>query len=263
MTSSSNLTWIERHPLAGAALWAIVPSALALLAAPHLADSELRKIAYAGAGTLIFGGLLGGVLKLILDEVALTKRRRDDAATFVANVLRDLKSVYDRAATSQLLIAAHKSAKTYGDELRGLIEATVQLRNVKRALGGRADGVAEETRDAVVKEVDRMADYLKDLTNEFRLNYKQLSDRQRSYEAKAEAMVKEFVGAASGSAPPELPMFVWDSIAQLPHLKDFIENGPAYERRFEKPLDEASRLLRLELARVLRRTNFRRVLADA
>ena len=180
MAESSNLTWIEKHPLLGAVLWAAVPSVLALLVAPQVQHEELRKVLYAGAGTLLFGGLLGGVLKLILDEVAVTKRRRDDAAAFVTNVLSDLKSVYDRAATSQLLIAAHKSAKTYGDELRGLIEATVQLRNVQRALHGRADGVAEGTREAVAAEVKRMREYLAELTSEFRLNYKQLSDRQRS-----------------------------------------------------------------------------------
>jgi hypothetical protein len=262
VTSSPSLTWIERHPLVGAVLWAAVPSSVALFAAPYVPQEELRKVLYAGAGTLLFGGLLGGVLKLMLDEVAVTKRRREDAATFVTNVLSDLKSVYDRAATSQLLIAAHRSAKTYGDELRGLIEASVQLRNVKRALDGRADGVAESTRKDVVAEVERMSRYLADLTDEFRQNYKELSDSQRSYEAKAEALVKEFASAVPGSAPPALPSFVWDRIAGLPHLKDFIANGENFKRGFDDPLIAASRLLRAELARVLRRTGARHSLSN-
>lgn len=262
MSNSSELTWIEKHPMTSAALCAAVPSAVVFLIAPFIPHEELRKVLYAGAGTLLFGGLLGGVLKLILDEVGSTKRRRDVAATFITNVLSDLKGVYDQAASAQLLIGAHRSAKTYGDELRGLIEATVHLRNVKRALTGRADGIAERTGSAVAAEVEKMDQYLGDLTNEFRLNYKKLSDNQRSYEAKAEAMVKKFADEPVGSAPPVLPTFVWDSIAELPHLKDFIANGDRYENKFERPLDRASGLLRTELARVLRRNSWRYTTAD-
>jgi hypothetical protein len=217
----------------------------------------LRKVVYAGAATLFFGGLLGGVLKLILDEVAETKRRREDAATFVTNVLSDLKSVYDEAATAQLLIAAQRSAKTYGDELRGLFKTSVRLRNIQRALAGRADGVDERCRTAVSEEVARMRTYLDDLTLEFRREYKHLSDQQRFYEARAEAIVKEFALANERASPPALPSFVWDSISELPNLKDFIENGSKYSNGFESPIDNASRLLRSELASVLRRSRMR------
>lgn len=254
MRESADLSWIERHPLAAAVLWASIPSTLALVFAPNFEDPELRKVFYAGGATLLFGGFLGGALKLILDEVAVAKRRRDDAAAFVTNVLADLKKVYDRTATSQLLISAHKSAKTYGDELRGLIEATVQLRNVKRALTGRADGVNKLRSLSVAAEVDKMSRYLEELTIEFRDNYKDLSDRQRSYEAKSEAMVKEFASSSSESTPPVLPTFVWQSITQLPRLQDFIVNGNSYRIGFEEPLDKASGLLRQELAQILRRS---------
>jgi hypothetical protein len=243
--------------MTSAALCAAVPSLVVFLLAPSIPNEELRKVLYAGAGTLLFGGLLGGVLKLILDEVGAAKRRRDDAVTFTTNVLSDLKRVYDQAASAQLLIGAHRSAKTYGDELRGLIEATVQLRNVKRALTGRVDGIAEDRVIAVAAEVETMGQYLGDLTNEFRLNYKKLSDSQRSYEAKAEAMVKKFAEEPTGSTPPLLPTFVWDSIAELPLLKDFIANGDRYKNQFERPLDRASGHLRIELTHVLRRNSWR------
>jgi hypothetical protein len=56
------------------------------------------------------------MLKVLLDDVVAAKRQREDAAAFVMNVLSDLKSVYDRVARARILIPAHKSVKTYGEE---------------------------------------------------------------------------------------------------------------------------------------------------
>ena len=125
--------WGQRRTLLAAVLLVMIPSLIAIFVAPFVPD-ELRKALYAGAVTLFFAGLLGGMLKVLLDDVAAAKRKREDAATFVINVLADLKSVYDRVARARVLIPAHKSVKTYGEEMRGLIEARVQLRNVTRAL---------------------------------------------------------------------------------------------------------------------------------
>ena len=107
--------WLRDRPLLAALLWTVIPSALALLVAPLIADTELRKVVYVGAATLLFGGFLGGMLKVLLDEVVAAKGRREDAAGFVTNVLADLKSVYDRVARAKILIPAHKSAKRYNE----------------------------------------------------------------------------------------------------------------------------------------------------
>lgn len=248
---SSTNHWKRRRPLLAALLWTLVPSTVAILVAPLIAEPELRKVIYAGAATLLFGGFLGGMLKLLFDDVVAAKRVRDDAAGFVTNVLADLKSVYDRVARAKIVIPAHKSAKTYGIEMRDLIEARVQLRNVTRALERRADGVDEATRIEVTRRVRQMEKYLETLTMEFRDNYKQLSDKQRGYEARAEAMVKAFAEQEEVAEPPELPAVVWNSISKLPKLADFIVEGLSYKSDFEVPLDDASELLRKELARIV------------
>lgn len=242
--------WL-RSPLLAALLWTLIPSVVALFLAPRIADIELRKVLYVGAGTLLFGGFLGGMLKVLLDEVVAAKRRREDAAGFVTNVLADLKSVYDRVARAKILIPAHKSAKRYNEEMLGLIEARVQLRNVTRALERRAEGVDEAMRTEVTRLVKEMERYLETLTSEFRENYKPLSDKQRGYEARAESLVKAFAESKTETQPPALPDVVWNSISSLPVLKDFIGEGSAYKANFEDSLDDASELLRIELARIL------------
>jgi hypothetical protein len=216
--------WRQQRTLLVALLWAILPSVLALLVAPRVQDPELRGVIYTGAGALFFGGFLGGMLKVLIDEVVAAKRRREDAAQFVINVLSDLKGVYDRVGRARVLLPAYQSLKVYGAEMRDLIDARIQLRNVARALERRADGVRESTRTSVTAEVNLMAGYIEGLTHEFRDNYRSL---------------------VSAEQP-------WARIATFPAMADFIGALTTYHRDFEQPLDHASELLRQELARVLR-----------
>jgi hypothetical protein len=241
-----------KRPLLMALMWSLIPSLVAILIARTLGDAELKKAIYAGAATLLFGGLLGGVLKVLLDEVVAAKRRREDAAGFVANVLADLKGVYDRVARARTLIPAHKSVQTYGDEMRDMIGSRVQLRNVTRALERRAEGVATTTRSEVTRRVNQMGQYLDKLSIEFRDNYKALSDKQRGYEERAKVVLKRYAEETTEEQPPALPSFVWDSLSSMPMLTDFIGEGRVYKDGFEDPLDDASQLLRDEHARILR-----------
>jgi hypothetical protein len=258
MAKQRSYGWSRQRPLTAALMWALITLLAALTLSPLIRDTQLRNIVYAGAVILFFGGFLGGMLKVLLDEVVAAKRRREDAAEFVANVLRDLKSVYDRVARARILIPAHKSVNTYGEELRDMIEAQVQLRNVTRALERPAEGVDETTREKAIERVKQMEEYLITLTLEFRDNYKSLSDRQRGYEERAKAKLKRFAETETDEDPPELPKFVWEHISNLDKLSDFIGERSAYKTRFVGSLDDASALLRDEHARILRNSPARR-----
>jgi len=243
--------WEQKRTLLAAILLVMIPSLIAIYIAPSVADLELRKALYMGAVTLFFAGLLGGMLKVLLDDVVAAKGKRENAAGFMINVLADLKSVYDRVARARVLIPAHKSVKTYGEEMRGLIEARVQLRNVTRALERRSEGVDQEAREEITRRVGQMEAYLETLTCEFRDNYKPLSDKQRSYEERTKVLLKRFAEAEGSELAPELPTFVWNSLARLEKLSDFIGEAEEYKTHFETPLDDASEWLRNELARIL------------
>jgi hypothetical protein len=190
MVRRGTRSWGQGRTISAAVILVLIPSVLAIVIAPILPDVELRKAVYTGALTLFFGGLLGGMVKVLLDELASVKRTREDAATFVANVLADLKSVYDRVARAKILIPAHQSVKTYGDEMRDLITKVIVHR------------FAESTDE--------------------------------------------------GRAVPVFPNFVWDKIASLEKASDFMQAAKVYKVEFETPLDDASELLRNELARILR-----------
>ena len=201
---------------------------------------------------MLFGALFGGIVKMLLDEAVAEKRRRDDAAAFVANVLADLKKVYDHVERARLLIPAHQSAKTYGDEMREDVTAgVVQLRNVIRALRGRVAGVPVGLQQRVRPETEAMKRYLLELMDEFCAEYKHLADLQRFHESRAEKIAKAFAEGSADSPQEQLPTFVWSAVKQLPRLAEFMQGGREYQTKFIGPLDAASAELRSAHARLV------------
>lgn len=216
------------------------------------ANSELHKQLMSASLALLFGACFGGIVKMLLDQAVAEKRRRDDAAAFVANVLADLKKVYDHVERARLLIPAHQSAKTYGDEMREDVTAgVVQLRNVIRALQGRVAGVPVGLQECVRPQVETMKDYLIELTDEFRAEYKPLADLQRFHEQKADKLAKAFAEGSSDMPHEQMPVFVWTAVERLPRLAEFMQGGPGYETRFIGPLDNASKELRTAHAELI------------
>lgn len=48
---------------------------------------------------------------VVLEDLAAARRSREDAATFVTNVLSDLNGVYDRVGRAKVVMPAHQSAR--------------------------------------------------------------------------------------------------------------------------------------------------------
>lgn len=233
-------------------------------------NPELAKIFAAGAATLFFGSLLGGVVSLLISDMDRGRFVRAAKVEFITNVLADLKNVYDRVDRGRTLIQAHKSAKTYGEEMRGFIAARVKLRTVMRALR------FDERGRAIVPisdQVEKMEGYLASLIEEFEDKYKDVSRAQSIYEAKLKAALDRApqTGAQEAQAPPPsgapgTPAFAevlpdnnpWKIIANLPSLRGFItrvnnsaecrpQTARIYSEEFIAPLDLASELLRSAL----------------
>lgn len=229
-------------------------SLIGLLIAFHFKaqHEELHKQLITASLALLFGACFGGIVKMLLDEAVAEKRRRDDAAAFVANVLADLKKVYDHIERARLLIPAHQSAKTYGDAMRDDVTAgIVQLRNVIRALQGRVAGVSDVLRERVKPKVKEMKRYLLELMDEFQAEFKHLADLQRFQESRAEKLAKAFADGSAETPQEQMPNFVWSDAKQLPRLDEFMQGGPAYQQSFIQPLDAASAELRKEHARLI------------
>lgn len=237
MVTRSPSRWVREHPIAAATLLVAIGAAAGLFATRY-APAELDGALYTASVALVFTALLGGIVKLLMDDVAAARKRQENATEFVANVLRDLKGVYDRVGRVRIVVPAHRSVKTYGQEMRDVIDARVRLRNVIRALEQRPD-LPPALRGGVGAQVRRMEDYLEALTAEFRDRYRELSGRQSAYENARKQ------GADASAHDP------WPALQALPHLAGLMQGGAAYQSQFEDALDEATRLLRAELSRMM------------
>lgn len=255
--------FIEAHPVLVAALIVALGAGGGFVVAT-LSDQKLREILQTASTALIFGALLGGVVKLLLDQVERGRERRDEQLRFITAVLADLKSVYDRVERVRILVEAHRSAKTYGNEMRDLIESAVQLRNVERALDSGTSGLPEQQLGDVHLCIRSMEKYLNALVQEFTTSYKPIADKQRVYEAKFAAEVKayepRFAAQANKATAAPSPVFAipdndaWQEIDKLTTLQEFREaysgqrnRGIGYQCRFVAALDFASWVLRNEL----------------
>lgn len=237
--------------LAGGVLVGVYAAVVTRYAHPNL------SILFATATTtLVFGSLLGGVVTLLIADFDRRRVQRAAQLDFIANVLSDLKGVHDQVNRGRTLIKAHRSAKTYGEEMRGFIEARVKLQNVERALR------TDERRQPILKvraEVLRMEEYMGLLLKEYEDKYKDVSLAQSIFEAQMKRAVD---GGESNGKPPVISVEAlpenqpWKALEKLDQLRDFLwlsptehldESASNYVQSFLEPLDRASEQLRSAL----------------
>ena len=271
-------------------IWIVVAVAVLTIAAFWasyiVTDPTLSENLQRSAFSLIFVALLGGVVKIVLDDFDRRRQQRADYAQFIRNVLDDLKAVGDRVERARILLPAHQSARTFGNEMRDLIESRVQLLAVSRALKLDPYSSPSEELKNLQTKVNSMEKYLRWLINGFETRYKEISDLQRIHEARIDARIKEcvgkgadnekstllqrFLGFRGGYEPPELEKVSlpvntpWEELCKLEQVKDFISlrrqaeqnpgpqnNDSRYDLHFKKCLDEATEILRAELRAIL------------
>ena len=180
-------------------------------------NPELSKLFATAATTLLFGSLLGGVVTLLITDFDRRRVQRAARLDFIANVLTDLKGVHDQVDRGRTLIKAHQSAKTYGEEMRGFIEARVKLQNVERALR------TDERRGPILpvrKDVLRIDGYLRVLLEEYEQEYEAVSLKQSIFEAQLKRVLERPPQDCSVDAlPRNVP---WGDLERLPRLADFL-----------------------------------------
>ena len=234
----------HNHPLLTACLLVVVGAGIGYTVASK-SSGKLQDALFVASSTLVFGALLGGTVKFLLEDLQRLRERRAENARFVKQMLDDLKSVYDRVERARILIAAHQSALTYGNEMRDLINSAVQLRNVRRAIDTTSDFL-DKHQGRLRWAIEQMTDYIDSLTDEFQDDYKKISDEQSVYEANARQAREIAMPLPSNKA--------WDDMCHLKGLTDFLhldsESRDDYKSNFVQMLDAATWILRADLKRL-------------
>jgi hypothetical protein len=253
-------------------LWILVFLAVSTIAAIVIVRSyegtELSKYVQRAAITLIFGAVLGGVVKILLDDFDRRRQQRADHAQFIINVLADLKAVYDRVDRVRILLPAHQSALTLGNEMQDVIDARVQLRNVIRALETRRDP------DSQSQDSEKLKEHVRVLIRAFQSIYRYIADLERVYEAQINAQLDKMDEKADPKRITKevrrLPNRPWEELCELHEVRDFIgadsklqciqagqsaqqqQYGDDYRSQFVDCLHEATKILRKQLRDILK-----------
>jgi hypothetical protein len=190
------------------------------------------------------GLILGGALKVMLDQYQATQLKQARDHELQERLLSDLRNIHDQAETARLMIAAHRSAKAYGEQMQRLIGCQVGLLKIKRSIDLRP----------TLKDVSENAEclagmigYLRALQHEYTDNYSAVADSQRYDTAVSQRRLQELT-ATDASFDPDLASShgAWDllnDVKKFPVLDDFTRCGPKYSAQFREPLNEVAALL--------------------
>ena len=176
---------------------------------PHKLRLELAK----ALGTLATGLWLGGLLKLAMDNHADSKKTREEHQKQFDTVVADLDEIHDNVETARLFIAAHRSAKTYGEQLRGLVAAHVLLMKLVRTPGLGVLQPDSSDQECLIL----ILAYLKALQKEYEGGYKEVSNLQRYDEEVTKQMLvtdakRELVTGDKKRHPHEASARAWTEL---------------------------------------------------
>jgi hypothetical protein len=175
----------------GLALCAAVAlvGALILLNRSHTADvdAEVGKWLLTLAAALVLTGALSMVVKQI------DQRRSERQAWH--DILNDLVAANQKLALARVRLQAHRSARTYQDQLAEVMAARVEMRRI-----GAIDIVNRDP--SLTGWITAMKEYLDALGHEFAAGYLHAARQQRLDEVWLDEKMK---AANQGSDAPELP----------------------------------------------------------
>jgi hypothetical protein len=118
--------------------------------------------------------VIGALLQLLLSQFQEARQRDQAFRAFCDDKLRRLVEVNNTLRRAPILLDAHRSAKTYNDVMRSLIDAALHLRVIRHEM---AASPGAELADAV-QGIRRMESYLEAFQRDFRVNSKRVSELQ-------------------------------------------------------------------------------------
>lgn len=242
--------WDDRQivgAIVAAAFAGVLVFAVAFALVPFVEGARenlLTSVGTAGLG-LSCGAIIGGGISELFKALERGRVERASEQAFYQSVLDDVKQAYDIVEKAKLLIEAHKSAKTYGEQMRELPNADILLHNIRRALRPRYPEVEADIKPSL----DACSRFIKALTAEFRREYKAISNLQLCDEKVNEARRKALGTGPMPAGGLTFDDAAWQKIVALPALRVLRDEAlwPMYYVTFRWHIDAASFHLRKRL----------------
>lgn len=203
--------------LVGFTVALIVVAVLALQSSNLNFWGEVGKALLASTGTLLTALLITGALTLIINRGQENRAIRTTKRECWRDILRDLLAVNDTVQTARLLIDAHRTAKTYGEQMRQVTASRSPLLKLQ------FDPDVIQTQDGLAGSFESMHRYLEALGKEYKEVYLEASLRQRLDEAILKKSIDEQAKSPDGVLPPS-PSQAWQFLEeQCSRLMEFLD----------------------------------------
>ena len=206
------------------------------------------------AQTILGAGLIIGGFNLILEEFKQEQESNNRGRQYRQEMVENLQSLHSEVQLARVLIRTHKSAKTYGEQMRErILPAIIALKDLRRsAMDGHNHPLGDNKIPPFRVSLHFMIAYLSVLIEEFESNYHRFSNLQNCQEALATRMRSVFVELAESqlqkgmfddnkikfleqaqelfeqTKKPQYVNEVWNEIEELPYTSDFIADTQNY-----------------------------------
>ena len=189
--------------------------------------------------------VIGSIVKLLVDDHqrrlrqvdekrAQAQQREQRLQEFRMDKVRRLVGVTNMLRRAPVLIDAHRSAKTYNEQMRAIVDGGLELRLIRHETDaiGRDPNPAFPQWPAISDEIRKMENYVAWVVNDFRENSKRLSELQRK--AESDRSLQPNVWEQIGAIP---------SVSDLLHEVDAVDQATRYSRQYLEAHENALRLM--------------------
>lgn len=170
--------------------------------------------------------VIGSIVKLLVDDQQRRLREANEARTqlyqqeqrlqeFRIDKVRRLVGVTNILRRAPVLIDAHRSAKTYNEQMRAVVDAGLELRLIRHETDaiGRDPNPAFPEWLVIRGEIRKMEAYVAWVVNDFRGYNMELSQLQRKAETDRKLQPK-----------------VWERISAIPSVRDLVHEVDAIDQ---------------------------------
>ncbi|MGK5169188.1 hypothetical protein [Geodermatophilus sp. CPCC 205761] len=228
----------------------LVGIAVAVVALAPSVDAENfwsevpRALLTLAAGVIV----AGGVASLLAAHNRAVDQRRSDHDQRL-ELVAELRETHNAVKTAALLINAHQSVRTYGQQAQGLIAARVQLLDVDWAARSRPRLCGgDEAVELMSAFLRRASEYLEAVIEEYGAQYGRVAAIQLASSKWNDRAADD---AAQNSSPPDPGGIVvstvpWAELCKpdvFPRLADLRLDTEAHRKGFSAPVNEAIGIL--------------------
>lgn len=240
------MTRATRNLVIGAAVVFVGALAVGALAFAQLDASgrdsfygDVAKLSYQAAAIVVLGALVTKALANARDDHIRAEGKAAEKAELArlktqlrTGFIQRLVDTSHNVDVARMHIRAHRSVKTWTEQMDKIVASYVDLRDIKHQVT-----TAHEAGDPVFAQwedirerIDDMVEYLNDLIDEFGDNKKRLEDVQ---------IAAEQDRTRQGE--------VWDDLLSLPELSTLLRDDKEYDRRFRRPYRKGLAEMRKQL----------------